>query len=480
MDLFPGSSPDNSWIIDDDEDDQELSAQDAEVFEICRRLWELRNSGGRNLPRPTVIEVDDEDEIVELESLVENEIFDLTQDDEVREDSPRVRRNQDIGGIGLRLSHITWNGMSLRDNVVVQINMQPNHPLRFRYLKIKAIYQTKDSQPGQTIIRGIPYIKSRHMGGLLKWRRREVAAVYDVDRDDPRDAEIQALVEVPVSEVTATRTLITTNAPYPEHNESGILVCRWKYYRWWPTGKFREAARKSMHLDYEAAMINVLPHEADEPYRVGRGNLRKGWRGESIPGGDYMPREGGHVTTPIAVDGSLPPPNSNHPRGVEARPKRRLQGQKYTFFDTFSGAGGASRGAVKAGLFPRYAVDHWDAACNSYRRNFPLTEVFEQSVAEFIEATAHRAMITDMCHFSPPCQVFSPAHTIPNEAKDIANLAALFGCEIVLKKVKPRVFTLEQTFGLMMVRFAPYFNHLINTFTMYGYSVRWKVIALAN
>src|SRR5690606_26939890 len=151
---------------------------------------------------------------------------------------------------------------------------------------------------------------------------------------------------------------------------------------------------------------------------------------------------------------------------------------RYTFFDAFSGAGGGSGGAVKAGLRPRFAVDQWEPACRSYKRNFPTTRLFQMNVADFI--TSRVDIKADVLHLSPPCQVFAPAHTIPSDAKDAANLAALFGCEVVLRRVKPRIFTLEQTFGLMMDRFTPYFNHLVSTFTVHGYSVRWRVVPLAN
>src|SRR5690606_29302335 len=142
--------------------------------------------------------------------------------------------------------------------------------------------------------------------------------------------------------------------------------------------------------------------------------------------------------------------------------RRRRHGQKYTFFDAFSGAGGSSRGAVKAGLFPRYAVDHWYAACYTYRSNLRHTELFKMSADRVIATTTLKMLITDVLHLSPPCQVFSPAHTIPSQARDEANLASLFSCESLLVKAKPRIFTLEQTFGLMMDRFAIYFNHLVN------------------
>lgn len=470
MNPFPGADPANSWVVDDDDDEEELTEIDAKVYAISQSLRELRQA-----PTHPVIELDDdEDAIVEGEARIENEIFDLTRDDDPS--SPLTRRNPDIASVGHRLLKVTWNGLTLTEGAVVQINTLSKQPLRYKYLKIKAIYRPAGSHRARdTLICGTPYVKSMHLGGLLKWRPREVAAVYDVDRDDPRAVEVQAQIEVQITEVTSsTRALVTTNAPYPEHSEVGVLVCRWKYFRHWPTGKRREAACTSIHPDYEAAMVCITPEEADAPFRVSRETLRRDWRGETVEGGTYRLFEGGSPTAPIDIDEPVLMPSTRRP----SRPSARLAGQKYTFFDAFSGAGGASRGAVKAGLKPRFAVDHWEPACRSYRRNFPTSHLFEMNVADFIIS---RVDITaDVLHLSPPCQVFSPAHTIPSDAKDAANLAALFGCEVVLRRVKPRIFTLEQTFGLMMARFIPYFNHLVSTFTMHGYSVRWRVVPLAN
>ena len=50
----------------------------------------------------------------------------------------------------------------------------------------------------------------------------------------------------------------------------------------------------------------------------------------------------------------------------------------------------------------------------------------------------------------------------------------------VLQKFRPRIFTLEQTFGILHPRFRPYFNSLIRGFTSQNYSVRWKVVHLSN
>lgn len=470
MNPFPGTDPANSWVIDDDDDEEQLTEIDAEVYAISQSLRELRQA-----PTHPVIELDDdEDAIVEEEARIENEIFDLTRDDDPS--SPLARRNPDISSVGHRLLKITWNGETLTEGSVVQVNPLAKHPLRYKYLKITAIYRpTGAHRARDTLIRGTPYVRSMHLGGLLKWRPREVAAVYDVDRDDPRAPEVQAQFEVQITEVTgSTRVLVTTNAPYPEHNEVGGLVCRWRYVRHWPSGKRREAGCTSIHPDYEAAMVYMSPEEADAPFRVSRETLRRDWRGETTKGGSYRLTGGDSPTAPIELDEPVPMP----PGRRASRPHARLPGQKYTFFDAFSGAGGASRGAVKAGLRPLFAVDHWEPACRSYRRNFPASHLFEMNVADFISSRVD--IRCDALHLSPPCQVFSPAHTIPSDAKDAANLAALFGCEVVLRRVKPRVFTLEQTFGLMMDRFTPYFNHLVSTFTVHGYSVRWRVVPLAN
>ena len=468
MNHFPGFDPAHSWVVED-EDEQDLTVLDAEVFGVAERLREFR------LAPPPVIDLDDDD-IVEIEDELENEIFDLTRDEDIEALVPGVRRNPDIASLGLRLSKLTWNGMVLEEGSLVQINFLPHHPLRYRFLQITDIYRPLGSQRmRETMVRGIPYIKSMHLGGLLKWRPREIVAVYDVDRDDPRNAEVQALIEVRVSDIVSLQTLVITNAPYPEHSEEGVLVCRWKHIRYWPTGKFREAARTTIHQDYEAAMISITSEEAHVPYRVNREKLRHDWRGATVKGGSYRLSGGRSPAAPIELDEPAPQPR---PDRRASRPSVRLHGQRYTFFDAFSGAGGASRGAFKAGLKPKFAVDHWEPACKSYRLNFPAAQLFQQNVSDFV--TSRLNILADILHLSPPCQVFSPAHTVASEAKDSANLAALFGCEVVLRKAKPRIFTLEQTFGLMMTRFSPYFNHLVSTFTSHGYSVRWRVVPLAD
>ncbi|KAH7199120.1 S-adenosyl-L-methionine-dependent methyltransferase, partial [Fusarium flagelliforme] len=89
-----------------------------------------------------------------------------------------------------------------------------------------------------------------------------------------------------------------------------------------------------------------------------------------------------------------------------------------------------------------------------------------------------RGMRVDVLHLSPPCQYFSPAHTVPSHHDD-TNIFALYGCNELLARLRPRIATVEQTFGITHRRHESHLHSLVSDFTQYGYSVRWKVVKLA-
>lgn len=99
------------------------------------------------------------------------------------------------------------------------------------------------------------------------------------------------------------------------------------------------------------------------------------------------------------------------------------------------------------------------------------------SVDEFIHVSNDRMMRVDVLHLSPPCQFFSPAHT-HQSVHDDDNIFALFGCSTLINKLRPRLITLEQTFGITHERHNVYLRALIGDYTQMGYSVRWKVVRL--
>lgn len=202
----------------------------------------------------------------------------------------------------------------------------------------------------------------------------------------------------------------------------------------------------------------------DARYRMSEDVLRNRWRGTTMKGGSGVsPRH----TTENYIDIE----NSGSKRS------NRFSGQKYTLFDSCSGAGGVSRGAQMAGFKIEYAIDKAREVWETYQTNFPDTKLFQMSLGEFLSTIDTVHMRVDILHFSPPCQFFSPAHTHA-AAHDDENIFALFGCNQLLKNLRPRIVTVEQTFGLTHDQHCHYFHTLLGDFTQFGYSYRWKIVRL--
>lgn len=141
------------------------------------------------------------------------------------------------------------------------------------------------------------------------------------------------------------------------------------------------------------------------------------------------------------------------------------------------GAGGATRGAQMAGLKVTWGFDLDANACRSWQTNFPDAAIYEMAADQVCDAEKRKkiSLQCDILHMSPPCQFFSPAHTIAG-VNDEMNSAALMACDEVLKRAKPRLVTLEQTFGITQAGHILYFNTLINMFLRNGYSITYKVV----
>ncbi|CZS98762.1 uncharacterized protein RCO7_06443 [Rhynchosporium graminicola] len=160
----------------------------------------------------------------------------------------------------------------------------------------------------------------------------------------------------------------------------------------------------------------------------------------------------------------------------------RIAGQTYTYGDAFCGGGGSSRGATMAGLKLLWGFDFNANACLSWRANFPSSICHQMAADEFValakDSSGKNSKKVDILHLSPPCQFFSPAHTV-NGKDDEKNVASLFAVQELIDVARPRVVTLEQTFGIACVRFRHYFNALIHMFTAHDFSVRWAIVPLA-
>lgn len=153
---------------------------------------------------------------------------------------------------------------------------------------------------------------------------------------------------------------------------------------------------------------------------------------------------------------------------------------QYTFGDFFCGAGGASCGARLAGLKIAYGIDNWEDAIGSYERNYGKNKAIKADICAFaadpssVSLPAAR-LHADVIHLSCPCQFYSPVHTVPGKNDDTNEVASLV-VDRLLKVVRPRVVTSEQTFGINSTRkFKDHFAIVINQYVRNNYSVRWAV-----
>ena len=314
-----------------------------------------------------------------------------------------------------------------------------------------------------------------------------------------------------------------------------VLVCRVKYVRIYETAQDRERNRPSEQM-YQRLRASECDQRSEAAVD---GILQEIWRGPTIKGGaceswtpgeeDFLRLEskdhqgrrppvlvtpygrpttsmyGGEVANLVTKQSasafvlnerrSQAPrlelgSRSSHSIGTgsgtatepimlyDARARSRTDGHRYTFGDSFCGAGGTSRGAIMASLNVKWGFDSDSAACKSFARNFKNSTIYNLWADEVLSLSENHELKVDIAHISPPCQPYSPAHTTEGK-DDERNQASLFAIAQILLRAKPRIVTLEQTDGLPS-RHPIFFASVIHIFNSHNYSVRWKVINLAD
>lgn len=198
--------------------------------------------------------------------------------------------------------------------------------------------------------------------------------------------------------------------------------------------------------------------ESDWGFALPANRLRDQWRGRTVYFGD----------APMSSKDEDAMARNSHDVIDLTGPERA-----YTFGDAYCGGGGMSCGAKQAGLKIKWAVDMDKHALETYQLNFNNVEVEHSDFFSFLTNDA-RFLRVDIAHCSPPCQTWSPAHTVPC-ARDDANSACVFSAGSLIREARPRILTLEETLGLPQ-RFPVVFNRVVLDMVEFGYSVRWAVL----
>ncbi|KAL2871385.1 S-adenosyl-L-methionine-dependent methyltransferase [Aspergillus lucknowensis] len=330
----------------------------------------------------------------------------------------------------------------LEDVCVEGIIYMPGQSLELHddtFLRISSVWE---DPKGEIFFKGRRLLKTKNHAGtyIPKWHN-ELVWVDNEDSDVPL-----GIVKRFVS-MHFTNHCHVSNDPQKPRSVND-LFCRLK---------------ETLNIKTGAASVEYLAFdEADTEYRVEPSTLRGWWRGETAAfGGDENQR------APIVVLDELE--NDEQADPVVDQKVRR----KYTLGDGFCGAGGVSCGAETAGMRVKWAFDLSHHAAATYRLNFPFAECWTSDIFNFLTNNEGYLKV-DVTHGSPPCQTFSPAHTIES-ANDDANSACIFSCGNLIRKAKPRVHTMEETSGLFE-RHKETFYGVIHDFVEIGYSARWGLL----
>ncbi|KAK3354607.1 RIP defective [Neurospora tetraspora] len=421
--------------------------------------------------------VDDEDDVIQIhdeEELEEQvaEVIDITEDGiEPFEFNrgPRSRPGEEI----LPSFLLRDQGFIIRPGMTVELK-EPEPIGKFFISFVRVTSIARQAFANNVTIRGHGFTRAKEMNGMLPKQLNECCLIALVDTHDPRPCREKAMIDIKPENILTTRELRVTNAAFPQHRDNaveiagkrqqikdmGVLVSRYTYV---------EHHQIDQNKPREWAFMRVEEEDADENFRVSGNVLVNGWRGGKVPGGSLVPAERTHGRRPMHIHNLDDPTTSTAPGPINVP-----FNQKYTAGDTFAGAGGASRGITDSGVHLEFCVDNWEHAIASLKANFNGTTIYDTDMHDFIvdKDIKHRV---DILHLSPPCQVWSPAHTRPGQ-NDEKNLAILFSCTHLIEKIRPRLFTVEQTFGILHPRFENFFQSLVRGFTDHGYSVRWKVV----
>lgn len=255
---------------------------------------------------------------------------------------PKTQRNPPLQGHRSVLSY-NVGGTTYRAGNFFELAQPIGEVWKAQFIEIKQIWVSISSN--EVLLRGLPYARNSSLYGRFQLDINEVCQIIEVDKDDDRPDEQQAMIEIRPEETLAIRDFHKTNADF--HSERNCrygndpfwrmldmeqeqkkkykqqfapLTCRWKMRCQYRNASFRRAARAP-----DTTVYHLLANDINDPaYRISDEQRRREWlRRQPTPTGQHR--------------------------------------SPYNFFDAFCGAGGASSGALQGGLkVSLYRLLHFD------------------------------------------------------------------------------------------------------------------------
>ncbi|KAF2237737.1 S-adenosyl-L-methionine-dependent methyltransferase [Viridothelium virens] len=400
------------------------------------------------------------------------------------------------------------------------------------FLRVYEVLQEPSSE-GTILLKGILFRRTKYMQGTFVRKTNEVCMLLDSSPATEQGELEQSMVLRPLDTVIKKRELCLTNEDFPSHsfrlrqqargaNRYNIsynynLVCRWAYIgqdlcfsspHWLSErvlirlsqdicriirqsedvfltlGDLRKAnQRRRASLSTGRGDQDIIKQYVDQSARLA-GNPKHSSKAGSTPGDAINVDEEPELSViRETMNSNIQPSESGSPfsNNVSSTTgQRSSESKRYTVCDAFCGGGGVSQSTRMAGLDVVLAVDQDPHCAVTYMKNHPTVDICIESIDHFIHRFHGKWPRIDILHISPPCQFFSPAKTWASNEDD-ANRAALFSVHHLIEAIRPRVVTIEQTFGITTSpKHKAYYHALLGMFTSNGYNVRARNIRFAD
>jgi DNA (cytosine-5)-methyltransferase 1 len=146
--------------------------------------------------------------------------------------------------------------------------------------------------------------------------------------------------------------------------------------------------------------------------------------------------------------------------------------------DIFSGAGGLSLGAIKAGIVIQVAIEIDENSAKTFKRNHPDSTVLMKDI-RMIDPIELNTPEPFIIFGGPPCQGFSVSNlrtrTNENENNSLFKEFVRF-----VSQLKPKWFLFENVEGIVSFEKGEVVKEIVAIFTKLGYKVDWKVLNSVN
>lgn len=156
-----------------------------------------------------------------------------------------------------------------------------------------------------------------------------------------------------------------------------------------------------------------------------------------------------------------------------------MKKEVYNIIDLFCGCGGMSLGFERAGFNVKLAIDNWEDALVTYRRNHPGFTLNADLLALNPESVAKEYSIDDVSVIigGPPCQGFSVAgkRIINDDRNKLYKSFVRF-----VEYFKPQAFVMENVPNILSIGGGAVKDAVVKDFSDLGYVISYKVLTASD